>query len=867
VSAPSSTLTYLFTDVESSTSQWETDDDMHDRVEAHFAILHDCVVTCGGEVFATMGDGVAAAFDSAAAAVDAAVTAQRRLPGTGLRVRMGLHTGETRRVGDDFRGRALNRTARIMSAGHGGQVLVSDVTATLLRTGPDPVGLVDLGVHQLPDLAEPEHLWQVRASGLDTEFAPLRGTRTRASGLPRHRTSFVGRRPELAQVAGLVRSHAITTLTGPGGAGKTRLAVRVAREVMDDPDHVWFADLAPVRDPERAGEAVARAVGIEAGIADVGLLAAMIGSRHALLLLDNCEQVLDGAAALADRLTADCANLRVLATSREPLAVAGEFVVSVRGLDPETDAADLFEQRAEAAGNVLDEAQRTTVERICERLGGLPLAIELAAARVPMLGLQGVEALLDRPFDVLVSRNRGGDERHRTMFAAIDWSYQMLDDDERRLLEALAVFHGGFELDAVLYIAGRHGHDVNGGAELLDALVRRSLLEVDDEGVHVRYRMLESIRAFATERLVERGELRGARLAHVEWMASITACPFAEPMSPTVERSAVRLEREVDNWVAALTTATDERDPVYIERLCTPAVAHFLASRHELTGVLERAGAVCPSGTPRRAVACALASAYAGAQDPNRLRRWAAELRRLDGRRPSATTSLIEWVAHVWDERTDDGVLWCIAAAREPSFSQDARDLFVGIATIDRFSLTSSTDDHDWLLACALDVIDRTDVAVNRVVCRLGAAWALRTSEPAVSMQLVQEATAEIEALPRFLRCTLPGNVSRFMASLDPALGAEYLLGRIGDADGTIYLDTIPVAYAAALLVSAGHPAADRVLATIAAMPGGTYLARLELERRGRDALRQWPPMEWAEMVATVRAALQELAGSGVPAC
>lgn len=867
MSAASSTLTYLFTDVESSTSRWETDDGMHDRVEAHFAILHDCVVSRGGEVFTTMGDGVAAAFDSAAAAVDAAVAAQRRLPGTGLRVRMGLHTGEARRVGDDFRGRALNRAARIMSAGHGGQVLVSDVTATLLRTGPEPVELLDLGVHQLPDLAEPEHLWQVRAAGLDTQFAPLRGTRARASGLPRHRTSFVGRRPELAQVAALVRSHAITTLTGPGGAGKTRLAVRTACEVMDDPDLVWFADLAPVRDPERVVEAAARAAGVDATVVDAGLLATMIGSRHALLLLDNCEQVLDASAALADRLTAECANLRVLATSREPLAVAGEFVVSVHGLDPVTDAADLFEQRAEAAGSMLDEAQRTAIERICRRLGGLPLAIELAAARVPMLGLQGVEALLDRPFDVLVSRNRGGDARHRTMFAAIDWSYQMLDGDQRRLLEALSVFHGGFELDAVLYIASRQGHDVNGGAELLDALVRRSLLEVDDDDIHVRYRMLESIRAFAMERLTERGELRAARSAHVEWVASIVACPFAEPISSRVERAAIRLEREADNWVAALSTATDGCDPVSIERLCTPAVAHFLVSRHDLTGVLERAAAVCPSGSPRRAVACALASAHVGAQDPNRLLRWTTELRRLDGRRASATTSLIEWVAQVWDERTDEGVRWCIAAAREPSFSQDARDLFVGIATVERFSLTSSTDEHEWLLARALDVVDRTDVAVNRVVCRLGAAWALRASEPVLALQLVQDATAEIGALPHFLRCTLPGNVSRFMASLDPALGAEYLLGRIGDADGTIYRDTIPVAHAAALLVSAGHPAAEPVLATMAAMPGGTYLARLDLEGRGHDALRQWPPMEWADMVATVRAALRELAGSGARAC
>jgi predicted ATPase/class 3 adenylate cyclase len=860
VTVPTITLTYLFTDVEGSTSQWEAADDMSERVERHFEILRDSVVGAGGEVFATMGDGIGAAFASARAAVGAAIAAQRALPASGLRVRMGLHTGEAQRIGNDYRGRALNRAARIMSTGHGQQILLSDMTAALVRGGPDPVDLVDLGVHALRDLAEPEHLWQVADPDLPSAFPPPRGRPGRCSA-PRHRTSFVGREREVGATVDRIRDHPIVTVTGAGGAGKTRLALRAAYEAVCDTDDVWFVDLAPVTDAERVVDAVARAAGFDGPAASERDLAAAIGDRHGLVLLDNCEHVLDTVARITDRLAAACPNLRVLATSREPLGVTGEFVVPLHGLEIGSDAVELFEQRAAAAGATLDRAHRPTVERVCERLGGLPLAIELAAARVPMFGLHAVEALLDRPFDVLVRRSRTGDERHRTMHAAIDWSYRLLDGHERRLLEWLAVFTGGFELDAALDVASGLGSRGVAAADLLDSLARKSMIELDDGVPHSRYRLLEPIRAFALDQLATRGELAAALAAHADWMTTITGGPSNEPISAAIEHGAVRLEREADNWVGAIRTATALLSTDLLERLCSPATSHFLVSRHDLTGVLERAAAICPDGPARRAVAAALASSSAGSADTTKLHEWTAELFRLEGPEPSAAAHLVGWMSHVWSQRTEEGVRWCLAGARNPAFSQDARDLFHGIAIIERFSLTNSVDDLDWLVAGALDVIDRSEVVANRVVCRLGVAWALADGEPGYAMQLVQDAIEEIDALPHFMRSTLPGNVSRFMARVDPGLAAAYLLDRIGGHDcPSGYLDTIPVAYATALLDRVGHPVAEVALATLAASPYGTYLARLDLDRRARAALLEWTPLPWCDLIARVLAALADLA-------
>lgn len=868
----STTLTYLFTDIEGSTSQWETRPDMPERVEQHFAILRECVSAAGGEVFATMGDGIGAAFSSARSAASAAVEAQRRLPATGLRSRIGLHTGEARRVGDDYRGRALNRAARIMAVAHGGQIVLSDVTAKLIRTGPVPIDLVDLGTHELRDLCESEHLWQVAHPDLTIDFPAIRSSRPPSRALPRHRTSFVGRDRDVCEIVSLLRTHPIVTLTGTGGVGKTRLAVRAAAEASeigrvgngfdDSFVDVWFVDLASITDPTRVAETVARAAGLDGAMRSPRDVAATVGQRRALAVLDNCEHVVEAACEVVDALATECPNLSVLATSREPLLVAGEYIVNVPTLDPASDGVDLFEQRAAASGVHLDPAHATTITRICERLGGLPLAIELAAARVPMFGLHGVEALLDRPFEVLVTRSRRGDERHRTMHATIDWSYRLLERDERWLLERLAVFRGGFDLDAALHIASLRSGTTIAGAELVDSLVRKSLIGIDDRSRGERYRMSESIRAFAIEELTVSGEFDAAHELHAEWMAALLDTSFDDPCSAAVEQRAIRLERELDNWTLALATATRLRSSSLAERLCSPPTAYFALGRHDLTDLLTSLYDACVDRVARRAIACTLACASTGAPDPALLPHWNAEMRRLEGANRSGAGHLIEWIVLTWEGRRDDSVQWCLASADDERFTFDTRNLFTGIATLDRFSLTDSTDDADTLVARSLEIIERSPVASHRVTSRLGAAWALMTTETNLAMQLAQEAIAEISELPTYLRLILRGNVARWMASVDPALAAAYVLDRLdqGPADYS-YIDLIPLVYAGLLLEHVGHPAAGPTLATLATSPAGPYLSMLGLGSRARVALAEHPPLAPGELFDVVRDALRSQAG------
>ena len=378
---PSTTMTFLFTDIEGSTRQWEESPEMHDRVEQHFGVLREAVDAVGGEVFATMGDGIAAAFPSAEAAVQAAISAQRRMPPIGLRVRMGIHSGEVERVGDDFRGRPVNRAARIMAVGHGGQILVSDVSAALVRTGPSPVEFADLGPHRLRDLTEPERMWQVVHPDLEQQFPPVRGLDTYSNNLPPQRSSLIGRDRDVARVIELVARHRIVTLTGVGGVGKTRLGVQAAADLLTEFSNVWFAELASVADPDDVADAIALTLGVGAVNDPLAAAAAMLAGEGTLLVVDNCEHVVDSVAAVIDALTAQCPGLSVIATSREALGVEGEHVIAVGSLDPSTTAVELFHQRAVAAGADIESMERSLVEQICRRLDGIPLAIELAAAR------------------------------------------------------------------------------------------------------------------------------------------------------------------------------------------------------------------------------------------------------------------------------------------------------------------------------------------------------------------------------------------------------------------------------------------------------------------------------------------------------
>ncbi len=861
------TMTLLFTDIEGSTRQWEESAEMHARVEQHFAALHDAVEQTGGVVFSMMGDGIAAAFNSVDAAIEAAVASQRAMEPIGLSVRMGIHTGAVERVGDDFRGRTVNRAARIMAIGHGGQILVSAASAALAQSDPsgaDPTGLVDLGTHRLRDLTEPEHLWQVTHPDLGSDFPPLRGVDTFSNNLPVQRTSLVGREHDVARVAELVRTHPIVTLTGVGGVGKTRLGIQVAAELLAAYDTVCFVELASVADPEDVADAIARALGVGAVNDSLHALVTMIAGRSTLLVVDNCEHVVDSVAEVVDVLTTGCPSLSVIATSRETLGIDGEHVVSVRSLDPST-AAELFGHRAVAAGAESDALDRSTVEHICQRLDGIPLAIEIAAARAVSLGVPALVGMLDDLFSVLSSGRRRAVDRHSTMRATISWSYRLLPPAEQRMFRWLSMFNG-FELDAAEHIAITLGSAGQAGIDEVTSLVQKSMVtvEVDERGV--RYRMLETMRAFALEQLDVEGERVDASLALAEWVATVTDLPYSEPCSADVERNSIRLEREADNWRDAVIVAARTGAGDLAARLCGPPVAYFLLGRSDLAGFVRPLLALADGDVHRRrAILCALMVSDAGATEQCQLQAWADEMQRIDDIEPTGLGGLMGWLSFAWRGDFESSVALCAASSNDQRLARSTRDLLVGIAVLDHFSLTAATDDRYGLVERALEAADRSDVAIVRVTCLLGAAWGLADSEPERSLDLVRRAMSDIANVPALTRLTLPGSASRLLARLDPRVAALGLLEQIdATASRRSFVDLIPLSYAAALLQRVGHPTAATALATMAVSPIAPYLSMMDFVDLARRASSGTSPVSLDELHATVRAALVELAEGDV---
>lgn len=863
------TMTFLFTDIEGSSRQWEESPAMLDRVERHFDVLHRAVISSGGSVFATMGDGIAAAFTSVESAVQAAVTSQRAMPATGVSVRMGIHTGEVDDVGDDFRGRAVNRAARIMGLGHGGQILLSSVSALLVRAGhsdADPTGLIDLGLHRLRGMTEPEHVWQLAHPELRADFPPVRGVERFSPNLPAQRTSLVGRAREVERVVALVEQHRIVTLTGVGGVGKTRLAVQVATELLERFDNVWFAELASVADPDDVADAIALTMGVGAVPDPLAAAATMLAGTETLLVVDNCEHLVDNAAAVIDVLMSACPGLSVIATSRETLGIDGEHVVSVRSLDPATTAAELFRDRAIAAGADPDSLDHATIEHVCGRLDGIPLAIELAAARAATLGLRAVVGMLDDLFTVLSSGRRRAVDRHGTMRATISWSYRLLDRDEQRLLQWLSVFNG-FELDAAAHVASQLGFGGHAAADHVASLVHKSMITLESGERGLRYRMLETMRAFVSEQLDCEGDRHDAAMALATWVATVTDLPYADPCSAAVERNSIRLEREADNWRDATMVAVRTGDGELAARLCGPPVAYFLLMRHDLAGfvrpLLPLAGA---DRDRRRAVLCALMVSDAGATDPDQLAAWAEEMREVDEVEATGLGALMGWLAFAWQGDFESSVALCASWSLDPCLRPATRDLLVGIAVLDHFSLTGATDDRYGLIVRALEAADRSDVAITRVSCRLGAAWGLAATEPGRSLELVRRALADIAHVPALTRLTLPGSASRLLAQLDPRVAARGLLEQIDAAEARqSFVDLIPLSYAAALLDRVGHPAATSALATMAVSPIAPYLSMMDTVDLARRASSSTSSVSLDELHAAIRDALIEIAnGSGV---
>ncbi len=541
-------VTFLFSDIEASTRRWESHPEaMAGDLARHDEFLCRAVEEAGGEVFGHTGDGMCAVFTNPAAALSAAVAGQQALTGAvwaspvPLRVRMAVHTGPAEPRAGNYFGPTLNRAARLMAVGAGGQVLCSRATADLAGAKlPAEVSLVDLGEHRLADLNRSEQVFQVSHPALPSDFPPLRSLRAHRHNLPVALNPFVGRASEVAELGTLVRTARLVTLTGVGGTGKTRLALQVAASAIEHfPDGVWLVELADLRDPELLATATAGALGLDAG----GLLAPgaaadhvqiHLSSKRALLLLDNCEHLLEAAARFAHDLLSSCAQVTVLATTREALGLPGEIVwrVPPLSLPPRghveaddllgSDAASLLWERAVAArpGLRLTQENAGDIARICHSLDGIPLALELAAARVPALGVREVAERVDDCFKLLAAGTRTAPTPQRTLRATLDWSHDLLAPAERAALRRLAVFPGSFPLDATEAVVSPVEGDP---VDLVAALVDKSLVAVlDGDGSRPRYRLLEPVRQYARERLVGCGEERMVQRRHRDFFLALT---------------------------------------------------------------------------------------------------------------------------------------------------------------------------------------------------------------------------------------------------------------------------------------------------------------------------------------------------------
>jgi predicted ATPase/class 3 adenylate cyclase len=577
--APTGAVTFLFTDLEGSTRLWqEHPEAMKGALARHDELLRSAVAAHDGYVVKTTGDGVHAAFGEPHEAVLAAVDAQRALdaeawPETGpLRIRMGVHTGPAEVRDGDYYGTAVNRAARLMSVAHGGQIVVSLTTEALVRDTSADIAFVDLGEHRLRDLSQAEHVFQVAADGITREFPPLRSVDAFRGNLPSQATSFIGRDSELAELSGVLRAARLVTITGVGGVGKTRLATQLAAEVLPSfADGARLCELAGATDGDSMHQIVAAELGVvqRDGVELVDAIANFLRAKNVLVVLDNCEHLLDPVALLARTIVHRCPDVRLLATSREGLGVAGEQVWPLRSLrvgatdDTDSEAVRLFVERAHAVRPtfVLDDTNRVHVTEVCRRLDGMPLSIELAAARVVSMTPREIAARLDERFRLLTGGRRAAVERHQTLRATVDWSYSLLDERDRVVLDRLGVFVGGFDADTATAVVVGDGIEEWDVVDALADLVAKSLIVSDDTaGGTTRFDMLETLRAYARERLDERGDADEWRRRHAASFAEFAEEAGNQVLGPDELLWRARIRSELDNLRAALTWSLDAPD-------------------------------------------------------------------------------------------------------------------------------------------------------------------------------------------------------------------------------------------------------------------------------------------------------------------
>ena len=591
---PTGTVTFLFTDIEGSTTLLQRLGDRRyaEILAEHQRLLRDAFAKGGGHEVDTQGDAFLVAFSRARDAVASAVTSQLALlnhswpDGASLKVRMGLHTGEPISTSGRYVGLDVHRVARICAAGHGGQILLSQTTRELVATDPHRgISLRDLGEHRFKDLATPQRLFQVVTVDLPADFPALKSLNPLSNNLPRQLTSFIGREQDIVEVKRELSTAYLVTLTGTGGAGKTRLALQVAAGLLAQfPDGVWLAQLAPLSDPTLVPKALASALGIpeQPGRPLTETVVAYLRPRAALLLLDNCEHLLQACASLANALLQRCPNVRVLATSREALGITGELIYRVPSLSlpdltrlpplealTQYEAVRLFVDRAAVSkpGFRVTGSNAMAVAQVTTRLDGIPLAIELAAARVKALPVDVIVARLDDQFRLLRGGSRTALPRHRTLRATLDWSYDLLSDPERMLLRRLSVFAGGFTLEAAEQICAGDGIDASDILDVLTRLIDKSLVVFEEREERARYSLLESVRQYGRETLLETHDDAAVRERHRDHFLRLAE--DAEPHFWGAEEGEWldRLEGEHDNLRAAIAWSAQSGDAPAVLRL------------------------------------------------------------------------------------------------------------------------------------------------------------------------------------------------------------------------------------------------------------------------------------------------------------
>jgi predicted ATPase/class 3 adenylate cyclase len=625
-SDPASPVTYLFSDIEGSTRLWEQQPErMRPALARHDAISRAAVLRHRGTIVKMTGDGVHAAFDDPVDALASVLELQQELAapdaagGIALKVRCGLHLGSDERRRGDFFGPAVNRAARIMSAAHGGQILLSQAVAERLRERlPRDVTLRDLGSVRLRHLSTPERVFQVVHPRLRADFPALRSLEATPNNLPQQLNSFIGRERELEDVRALLATSRLVTLIGMGGLGKSRLSVQLGADVMDDyPDGVWLVELAALSDPLLVPQAAASVLGVkeEAGHPVLDALVKFVRDRQLLLILDNCEHVVQSCAELAKRLLQAGPRLKILASSRDALQTAGETVFQLAPLAaprldaPATadaltriDAVRLFVDRSTAAQPAfrLTDRNAAAVAEICQQLDGIPLALELAAARARALSVEAIAARLKDRFKLLVAGDRTVLPRQRTLRALIDWSYDLLAPAEAALFRTLSVFAGGCTLEAAEAV-GAHGTIAAGDVlDLLTRLVEKSLVIADLDGG--RYRMLDTVRQYAHERLLETAQADAARDRHLAFYVQLVETARTELVGPNQGPWLERLDRERENILAAHARCDSALDGAEAGLRLIHSIRFYLLSRGLLalgerlgTEALARPGARKPA--------------------------------------------------------------------------------------------------------------------------------------------------------------------------------------------------------------------------------------------------------------------------------